>query len=310
MKPVIKSGTRLAVIDLGSNTFHLLIANVNHLPPHFKELYRERAYIYISRQGLDCIPQEKIELACATLKAFKQKAEELDCERVKAIGTAAMRSASNAHRIVDYARDQLSLEIELISGKREAELIFKGTQCLNYKTRGRSMIMDIGGGSVEFVLQEKSKIIYAASHDIGISAIRKDFAFSEPVKKQEIEDFYNHLDSLLYELNENIAALSPESLIGSSGPFEILESMSGDLPSANANIYRSSDCRQMITSVLTEDRQGREKLANMPPHRADMSKEAFILINYFLRKWPCFERIVVSPYAIKEGVLLEMIQGD
>ncbi len=296
---------RLAVLDLGSNTFHLLIVEKQNRAPYFKELYKQRQYIYLASQGKSMITSEKLDLAIDCLIEFKEITESFQCREIRAVATAAIRSADNSEFILEQIRERSGILVELISGEREAELIHKGILCLDREIYGPGLIMDIGGGSVEFIIQNNGEIVFSASYNIGISFIRNEFIFSEPVKDSEITDFYNHLDQELSELIENIYNNKIVYLIGSSGSFEIIEALNNDIPSTTGNIYLRSQVEWIAEEILKSNKAQRFAIDKMPTMRADLSKEAFLLIHYFLQKFTSLREVLVSPYALKEGLISE-----
>ncbi len=270
---------KLAVIDLGSNTFHVLIVERINEPPYFKEIYKERQYIYLASEGKSIISNTKLEKAIECLTQFKATIVEHNCQEIKAVATAAIRSADNAESIIEEIRNKCGIKVELISGEREAELIHKGTLCLNRQIDQASLIMDIGGGSVEFIIQQDRKRIFSGSYNIGISFIRKAFNFSEPVTLDERELFYLFLDDELVELAQKISEIELVYLIGCSGSYEIIEAMNDDTPSPSGNVYSRSQVDLITKKVLESNKDQRLAIDKMPSMRADLSKEAFLLID-------------------------------
>lgn len=295
--------TRLAVIDLGSNTFHLLIAEKTAFPPYFRKLHKEREFIYISSEGLSHIPDEKVSKSLEALSRFRKTIERFQCDQIIAIGTAALRSADNGKYIVDKMYETTGISIQLISGKQEAQLIFEGTQCMQYDTTVSSLVMDIGGGSVEFIFQKHGKMLGSHSFNTGISVLRKLGILSDPPDRNQILELFDWLDNEMSELKYDINRFQPELLIGSSGPFEILESIKLDKAKLNGNIYEKADVAFIAQKIIGSDLKERLAIDGMPVHRADLAMEAFLLIEFMLSRYTNLRKILVSPFAIKEGLI-------
>ncbi len=147
---------RYAVIDLGTNTFHLLIAEKqkNH---RFKELHRQRFFVKLAEEGIETIGAEPVKRGMQALKVFREIIDELKIKKIKAIGTAALRTASNGQQFLGAVKESFSLKVELIDGGREAELIYKGVvQAVPFQDQNY-LLMDIGGGSVEFIIANQKR---------------------------------------------------------------------------------------------------------------------------------------------------------
>jgi len=296
---------RLAVIDLGSNTFHLLIVERSQTAPYFTEVYRERQFIYLSSGGIDNIDLLRQNDAVICMRNFKAKCEAFGCSQIRAVGTETLRSAENGSEMLERMTEETGIEIELITGSREADLIFRGTQCLGDNLKGRYLVMDIGGGSVEFIVGEQGKILYATSIKAGISVIRERFKLSEPLRSMEMHDVHNSIDGMVGDLADYFDDPSIEMLVGSSGSFEIVESINGDEPVPDGHVYDISNYRSIADRVLATDAEGRALIKGMPVYRADLSKESFIMMEYVMQRFGAIHSLLVSPYALKEGIIAE-----
>jgi len=116
---------RIAVIDLGTNTFHILIAEAQ-ADHSFKDLHRQRFFVKLAEEGIETIGQAPLDRGFKALTHFKKLIEELQVTQIKAIGTAALRTASNGPAFVQQVKEKLGFQIELISGDQEATFIHKG----------------------------------------------------------------------------------------------------------------------------------------------------------------------------------------
>ena len=301
---------RLAVLDLGSNTFHLLIVEKHDESPGFKELYRERQFIYIASEGLEQIPSGKIQDAVICLRNFKSRCDYFSVQNIRVIATEALRSAGNAEEVLEKFNEALGQEVEIIEGKREAELIFKGTSLLDFKFDKPAMIMDIGGGSVELIVFNEKQILFAHSYQAGISVLRNDIKISEPPKKMEIHDIHVKLAKMMEDFLAFAKSLDISYLVGSSGPFEIIESIQGDESRSKGNVYSRSLYQSIAREVLSKNAEERARIDGMPLQRASLSKEAFMLIEFIMSQIRGINTLVVSPFALKEGVIAEEFKLD
>jgi len=121
-----KGDNRLAVIDLGSNTFHLLIVDLDVNNQVFSEVLRLREYVYLAQSGIEELSSQAVLRGLKGLALFLEKAKEYSVTKFKIIGTSAIRSASNGGAFVDQVYADFGLKIEVVDGQREAQLIYKG----------------------------------------------------------------------------------------------------------------------------------------------------------------------------------------
>ncbi len=295
---------RLAIIDLGSNTFHLLIVQKGEVRL-FDVLYRERQFTGLAKSGLTRILDEKIDHGLKVLKGFKNKIDEFNVEKVRVIGTAALRSAQNSDDFVQKANCILGQDIEIIDGNREAELIFKGTHLVVDMRAGCFLIMDIGGGSVEFLLVENEKIIWAKSLNIGLGVLYSRFPFSDEVIREQRDAINDFLSSFLMTLRKKTSGKRISALIGSSGSFEVLEAMNG-IPQKK---YEASELslkmyEETKEKILTASHQERLSMPGLPKERVDLIVHALLLIDFVI-DLANPDKIIISPFALKEGLISE-----
>ena len=297
---------RLAVIDLGTNTFHLLI--LGFVNGNLVEVYRERQQVYLADEGIATIGEGAYGRALNALKDFREKINEYQAERVKAIATAAFRKASNSAQLRAEILNETGIEIEVISGDREASLIFKGASLAIPLDINKSyLIMDIGGGSVEFILVEKKKPSWSKSFPIGVAILHQLFHRIDPIPESEVIKMESYLEDVLEELAEQIGNKSIEALIGASGSFEVMEAMISE--KSEYSLYAALDIAHfypLCKLIISLNLDGRLKLENLPPNRANLVVTALILMR-FIVKLSRTKKILVSKYAMKEGLAREIL---
>lgn len=298
---------RVAIIDLGSNTFHLLIVDISPSTESFSEVYRERNFVYLSKGGLQNISDESYKKGILTLIKYSEIVNEYKASKVFCVGTAALRSANNGKKFIEEAHEKSGIRVDLIDGDREAELIFKGISLSHLPSEEVGLVADIGGGSVEFILFQNEHVLFQQSVEIGISVLRSQLDRSDPISEQEIEKLFMFLAAHLRKVYSYIQKLQPTILVGASGPFEIMESILGLQPSESGNLISSGSSLHICNEVMSNDLNGRKNIPGMPPSRADLSVESMLLIKFFLTEFYTIKQIFVSPYSLKEGLIAEEI---
>jgi len=300
---------RYAVLDLGSNTFHLLIVEADPNSAHFREIYRERVFVYLGKGGVDHISASAFEEGMATLKRFRQQLEFHAVDAYRCIGTATFRSARNGAEFIGLAKQDFGFDIEVISGHREAELIYKGIVLAGIPA-DNTLIIDIGGGSVEILLCTAGGLSHYDSKPLGISVLRSSFSRLDPPSKADLAAFIRFVEKEMGDLQEKIRQLSPLYLVGASGPFEIISAMTDFSVIPQGKLVPRAEVERVCESIIACTLDERMALPNMPKNRADLSMESMLFIKYFLQAFKSVTHILISPYALKEGCIAEMVNLD
>ncbi len=296
---------KFAVIDLGTNTFHLLIVSSN-TDGSFTELYRERKYIKLGENGVERIGDAPYLRGIEALLGFSKTLKEYIVDEVRVFGTAALRTASNGPQFVSEIKEKTGLDITLINGDEEARLIYLGVRQAVPFGSDIGLIMDIGGGSVEFIIADKTQIYWAQSFPIGVSVLRNKFHEKEPISAIEIEDVRKHLSLTLEPLKDTLKDYQVNNLIGASGTFDVLEMILVEEKLSDLHSEVSAvDFEPLYQEFLKTTLEQRLEMSKLPNDRADMIIVALILIDYII-ELAKIEKITISAYAMKEGMLSEM----
>mgnify|MGYP005666393039 CR=1 FL=1 len=296
---------RYAVIDLGTNTFHLKIVAL-HPDGTFEECFRERQFVKLGEEGIDTLGPAAYQRGIETIVYFHQLLQEYQVKKLRATGTAALRTASNGGHFIEEVFQKTGIKIELITGKEEARLIYEGVRLAVPLHASPDLIMDIGGGSVEFILATENGLMHTWSYPVGMSVLYLQFHQDDPLLPAKAHHARQFLDGIFAKMFAQLKPYPIQRLIGASGAFEVLANM---LPSTlvDERHFRvsSADLRQLIPTLLFTTKAERIEMANLPSERADMIVVAFLLIEHLLINIP-FREVLVSEYALREGVLGEM----
>lgn len=302
---------RIAIIDMGTNTFHLLVADEKE--GRYRIVLRDRLSVKIGMGGINrgLITKDAIQRALLALQSFRNTMERMNVERVYAYGTSALRNAANRREVVDTVRGLTGIEVNLISGDQEAEFIYQGVRSALHLGSDKSLIIDIGGGSVEFILADNENIFWKESVEIGAQRLLERFQRHDPILPEELEALNIYFQDKLTSLREAIRKYPPAVLVGSSGTFDTLS----DIFCEAHDIHKAADeietpltiegFYDIYNSLLTKNREQRILIPGMIEMRVDMIVVASCLIRYILDTHT-FDRIRVSTYSLKEGVLASM----
>jgi exopolyphosphatase/guanosine-5'-triphosphate,3'-diphosphate pyrophosphatase len=302
----------VAIIDLGTNTFHLLIAEIHSNT--YRIIHREKVAVKLGLGGINqnIIQKDAIERAVNALKNFKNTLLNFQDLKVFAFGTSALRNASNANDAINAIKKATQIDVAVISGDDEAFYIYKGVQSSMDMGNETSLIMDIGGGSVEFILANRNTIFWKQSFEIGGQRLLERFQKHDPMATEEILQLDRFFTSSLASLFEAMKKFNPTTLIGSSGTFDTLS----EIHCIRKSMAFSEDASEtpltlesfhaIYDELISKNRAERMHIPGMIEMRVDMIVVACCLVRYILETHS-FKAIRVSTYALKEGVLSSMI---
>lgn len=297
-----------AVIDLGTNTFHILIAKKSGR--FIEEVYRKRVFVNIAQDGIETIGIDCYQRGMDTIIEFHESLKNYNVTALKVFGTAALRTATNGPKFQDEVFSKTGIEIEIIDGRREAQLIARGIGSIVDTTIGNYLIMDIGGGSVEFILIKDGNEVYIESYPIGITALYNRFPHGEPISEKEIREISDYLNDKLAPLFLHIKSLDLDALIGASGSYEVLEKIiSGSVSKNEAREFPTGVILTEIEKIIKMDLSTRINHPSIPEQRAKLIIMAFLLMRVVLDASK-FRSVITSPYALKEGALAELLDLD
>jgi exopolyphosphatase/guanosine-5'-triphosphate,3'-diphosphate pyrophosphatase len=300
-----------AVIDLGSNTFNLLIAQLEN-----KQLvvYENiEIAVKIGKGGLinNVITAEAIERSIKTLAEFKLIINKYKIDKITALATSAIRNASNGVEIKNKIKDLFDIDIEIIDGEKEAELIYFGAlQSFDFPNEN-VLVMDIGGGSVEFIIGNKKIIYWKQSFDIGAVRLFEMFKPNNPFSGNDIEKIKDHFVSKTGTLVENIEKYNPQYLIGTAGSFDTIKDIAQNELKLKLNFINNNvteitmiDFEKLKALFLKLTINERMKLKGMVDYRAEYIPIASIIIDLVLKKLK-INTLHCSTFSLKEGVFYE-----
>ena len=305
---------RIAVIDLGTNTFNLLVADGQAASP-ISVVYREEAGVKIGQGGIlkKTITSQAFQRGLKAVERHMKKATSFDPQRILVVATSGIRSAENGPLFIERIQKDFDVGVEVITGDREAALIYRGVRQSVDLGNDPALIIDIGGGSNECILASETQIIWKQSFDIGMARVLERFRPSDPITSQEILDIRQYYDEALRPLHRQIGKYPPQKLVGCAGTFESLRSIltaGGFSLSTSPNQpyfeipYR--EFARLHQRLLNSTSHERQHIKGLELFRVDMIVLASIFVNFIMEKYG-FDRLVQSDYSIKEGVVDECL---
>ncbi|MBB6497974.1 exopolyphosphatase [Pedobacter cryoconitis] len=301
---------KAAVIDLGTNTFHLIIAELSS--SGVEVCYKTNLPVQLGQGRINenIIIPEAFERGIQALKGFKAELDRQQVQIVRAIATSAIRSAANGAEFVDEALSRAGITIEVITGEQEAAFIFNGVKATGV-IKQPSLIMDIGGGSTEFIICNPDGYLWKKSYNIGAARLLQAYFHTDPISTEEKTSIRKHLDRELTELKTACSIDHPQVLIGSAGAFETFAAMllkDTDIKTISSAALDINAYQLLSEKLIASTHAERAIMPNLIPLRVDMIVIAAILTSYILEEMG-LKSVSLSTYDLKMGVL-HAIQAD
>lgn len=304
-----------AIADLGSNTFHLLVGQFRDGKKETIFHRKEAVGIGLNGMALKLILPDALERAVKTLQDFAKDLKNLGINpaEVDVFATSAFRNAVNADEVLEEIKIRTGFCPKIISGEEEASLIFFGVMGSGAIFQDEtSLIVDIGGGSVEFILCDGMNPVWKQSFETGGLRLMEQFHQVDPIPENSLTDLKTHALEVLKPLWEKISVLKNLQIIGCSGSFDTLVDMRNASIGSNKNMAENqalhslsrAEFLNLYKALSPLSMEERLAFPGMIPLRAGMMVVAMAFIHLLLEKSEA-DTIRVSTYSLKEGALFK-----
>jgi exopolyphosphatase / guanosine-5'-triphosphate,3'-diphosphate pyrophosphatase len=305
---------RLAAIDVGSNSVHLLIADVSR-DGHIEVIDRVKEMVRLGRRSFTTgvLSEEAMELAVRVLAHFRRIVEMRHVDRMRAVATSAVREARNRNQFIARVRSETGVPIEVISGREEARLIYHAAQHALGLEGGPHLLVDLGGGSLELVLVRNRQALWMKSAKLGAARMAEQFLLSDPPTSAQCERLLNHFEM---EIGEHMRAARRSGVtraIGTSGTINTLVAMARairgeELGSLHGSSATAAEIARLCRKIITSNTAMRLGLPGIDAKRVDQLPSAAMLADFVLRHSGAKE-LVACLWALREGMLLELAEA-
>ncbi len=304
---------RLGVIDIGSNTIHLLIVDAHHgaAPiPATSHKRPMRLAEHVDHEGRVC------ESGTASLTAFVREclevAEEQGAEEILAFATSAIREAANGDEVLDRVRDESGVDLQVLGGEDEARLTFLAARRWEGWSAGRLLVLDIGGGSLEITLGDDEEPDVARSLLLGAGRVTRELLPGDPPTAEEIRTARKRVRAVLARDIRPFARMKdPDTVLGTSKTMRSLARIAGAAPSGQGpyvtRVLRLADVTGIIARVSPMSAKERTSLPGVSAHRAHQLLAGAIVAEAAMDLLGVPE-LEICPWAMREGVLLRYLE--
>lgn len=305
---------RIAVVDCGTNLFTMLVAQANS--SGWQPEFVLRRPVFIGQGGFQSrnILSNRFARGLDALRVLHQAAMNYGVNHIRVIGTSALRDAHNGQDFATRVQRELGWNLEVISGEQEARWIQFGVALTLEEVQGPVLIMDIGGGSVEFIVTDRDAgswtVLEWMSLDIGVGRLEEFGKPTDPLTTEGEQRYTAYLTEVLAPVRKAIERFNPRALVGSSGSFDtfadLLHESGPPVPASIPNGIQKLERHRMEAlhaQLISLPLDARLKLHGMAPSRARLIPLSSMLVQHVVRNLPSDAEILRSPYALREGVM-------
>lgn len=307
---------RIAAIDIGTNSFHLIIVEVDENSGKFDILGREKEMVRLGSGSSDMkiLSVEAINRGVETLKRFKAFADSAGAP-VRAIATSAVREAENQMQFINKVKDETGIKIEVASGVEEARYIYLGILQALPVFNQKVLMIDIGGGSTEFLVGIRREIFYDNSIKLGAIRLTQRFFEDGKTDNKSVKECRNYIKGIMNPVIRQVKQNDFGTVVGSSGTIlniaGMINVLKGNPTDARLNNFKftNEDLNEVIDLLIdAKSTKQRAKITGLDADRADIIVGGAIILEQIFKELKIKE-LIVSEYALREGIIMDTIEN-
>jgi exopolyphosphatase/guanosine-5'-triphosphate,3'-diphosphate pyrophosphatase len=305
---------RLAAIDVGSNSVHMIIADVAP-EGHLEVVDRVKEMVRLGRRSFTTgrLTEESMDMAVHALAHFRRLADVRRVGRMRAVATSAVREAHNRAEFIKRIKRETGIAVEVISGADEAKLIFVAARHALGLEGGPHLLLDVGGGSAELVLVKDGRPLWMRSVKLGAARLTEHFLTDDPPTVAQRRRLEKHLEAEIGELMQTAKHAKVVRVIGTSGTINTMVAMARasrgeELGRLHGAIASAAEVTHLSRQLLEANAAMRSDLPGIDAKRADQMAAAGMLADFVLRRSGAPE-LVACTWAIREGLLLGLARA-
>ena len=302
---------KIGTIDIGTNSMRLLTAQYKN-----GKIIDRKKYVNTTRigQGVDSngyISKEAIDRNIQALKEFKGICDEYKCDYICCMGTSALRDSKNSKEFVELAKKEANVDVEIITGDRESNLGFLGVlEGLESGNSEEILVIDIGGGSTEFIVGDKDGVAFCKSENVGALRLTEKFFENEIVSDEELKATISFINQTIQGTIDIVKSRNVKKLVGIGGTVTSVSAINQKLEVYSMEkVHNSKICKkeldeilQMLKNMTLEDKK---RLKGLQPKRADIITAGVVILDIIMEKLEINE-IIVSEYDNLEGLMCQI----
>jgi exopolyphosphatase/guanosine-5'-triphosphate,3'-diphosphate pyrophosphatase len=306
------SGVRLGVLDVGSNTVHLLVVDAHHgAAPRSAYTYKNELRLaeFLADDG--GIAPEGVEALAEFVGEAAILAEQVGAEEMLAFATSAIREAPNGDAVITTVSNRTGVDLEVLSGADEARLTFLAVRRWFGWSSGRLLVLDIGGGSLEVAVGNTEEPDAAFSLPLGAGRLTREFLKDDPPSSADVKHLRKHVRHLISDQAPVLASAADAShVVGTSKTFRQLARLSGAAPSSAGphvpRLLRRDRLSEWVPKIARMTARERSELPGVSVGRAPQLLAGALVAESVMDAVDA-DTIQICPWALREGVILRRL---
>ena len=301
---------KIGTIDIGTNSMRLLIADYKN-----NKIENRKKYINITRigQGVDdkgYITEEALERNLNALKEFADKCIEEKCEKVYCMGTSALRDSKNGQDFVNRAKELTNIDVKIICGEEESNLGFMGVlEGAGGDKSNYILVLDIGGGSTEFIVGNEDGIKFCKSENVGALRMTEKFITTDPISDEEFNKMSDFIEKTISSTLDKIKGMHVSKLVGIGGAITSLSAMNQQLEvysmeKVHNSVVTKKDLEKILQNLKKMTLSDKKKIKGLKQKRADIITAGVKILHIVMEKLE-IEKIMISEYDNLEGLICQ-----
>lgn len=304
---------KLAAIDIGTNSIHMIVVEAHG--KRFEVIDREKIMVKLGAGlfGPMRLTDRAMNDGLEVLRRYCKLAESRGVEEILAVATSAVRESDNGTEFLDTVVRETGLVPRVISGTEEARLIFLAARHALDLGAERSLVIDIGGGSVEVAVGSQDEVVLCQSLRLGVQRLLARQGSPEALSARQLHELKGYVEGAASDVMTAAHKLGYRRVIGTSGTIRTLgeaaHSAAGGTPwrSVNAQIVRRKDLRELVRRLCEMDLARRARFAGTGEGRADTIHLGGVLLLSLL-ELARVEELTLSDASLREGVILDHLE--
>ena len=301
---------KIGTIDIGTNSMRLLIADYKN-----NKIENRKKYINITRigQGVDdkgYITEEALERNLNALKEFADKCIEEKCEKVYCMGTSALRDSKNGQDFVNRAKELTNIDVKIICGEEESNLGFMGVlEGAGGDKSNYILVLDIGGGSTEFIVGNEDGIKFCKSENVGALRMTEKFITTDPISDEEFNKMSDFIEKTISSTLDKIKGMHVSKLVGIGGAITSLSAMNQQLEvysmeKVHNSVVTKKDLEKILQNLKKMTLSDKKTIKGLQPKRADIITAGVKILHIVMEKLE-IEKIMISEDDNLEGLICQ-----
>ena len=301
---------KIGTIDIGTNSMRLLIADYKN-----NKIENRKKYINITRigQGVDdkgYITEEALERNLNALKEFADKCIEEKCEKVYCMGTSALRDSKNGQDFVNRAKELTNIDVKIICGEEESNLGFMGVlEGAGGDKSNYILVLDIGGGSTEFIVGNEDGIKFCKSENVGALRMTEKFITTDPISDEEFNKMSDFIEKTISSTLDKIKGMHVSKLVGIGGAITSLSAMNQQLEvysmeKVHNSVVTKKDLEKILQNLKKMTLSDKKTIKGLQTKRADIITAGVKILHIVMEKLE-IEKIMISEYDNLEGLICQ-----